>query len=557
MVEPAPIGWHETEEPAQPALLRGGDGGATARPAIAPPRTGERYGSEGDLGVGRGPLQHLHQAHPGALDVLDHGPLRRPRIALGDGPQDGRVLPLELLLSAGDAAGHGAGEAHPVQQPIGRGGQQPVAGGERDAAVKGVVELDRGRDVATMVGLVDPVQDGPELGQVLVVAALGRQPRREPLQGLPELDHVPQPAHRHPGHGGAPSRLPGDQVLQLQLPNGLANRGTADRPAPGQLRLAEHGARRQLAAQDRALDLLIDLEVERSAWDALGSHVPKYIVDILSTGTEEVAARPSAGDSVKIRVEGLRHRYRGTGRRDLLALDGVSFEIRDGEILAVVGPSGCGKSTLIGLIAGLIKPEAGVVLVDGVTVRGPGRDRGVVFQELAILPWRTVRGNIGHGLEIARVPRAEREAIVDRFIAMVGLTGFEERYPHELSGGMKQRVAVARTLAADPKVVLMDEPFAAVDAQTRITLQEELLRISMETRKSILFVTHSVDEAVFLGDRVLVFTHRPGRVKEIVEVPIPRSERRFDRLAGDPRFLEVREWVTRLVRAELRGDGDG
>jgi len=270
-----------------------------------------------------------------------------------------------------------------------------------------------------------------------------------------------------------------------------------------------------------------------------------------------VAARPSAGDSVKIRVEGLRHRYRGTGRRDLLALDGVSFEIRDGEILAVVGPSGCGKSTLIGLIAGLIKPEAGVVLVDGVTVRGPGRDRGVVFQELAILPWRTVRGNIGHGLEIARVPRAEREAIVDRFIAMVGLTGFEERYPHELSGGMKQRVAVARTLAADPKVVLMDEPFAAVDAQTRITLQEELLRISMETRKSILFVTHSVDEAVFLGDRVLVFTHRPGRVKEIVEVPIPRSERRFDRLAGDPRFLEVREWVTRLVRAELRGDGDG
>ncbi|HZV48831.1 MAG TPA: ABC transporter ATP-binding protein [Candidatus Dormibacteraeota bacterium] len=277
----------------------------------------------------------------------------------------------------------------------------------------------------------------------------------------------------------------------------------------------------------------------------------------MSTGTEEVAARPSAGDSVKIRVEGLRHRYRGTGRRDLLALDGVSFEIRDGEILAVVGPSGCGKSTLIGLIAGLIKPEAGVVLVDGVTVRGPGRDRGVVFQELAILPWRTVRGNIGHGLEIARVPRAEREAIVDRFIAMVGLTGFEERYPHELSGGMKQRVAVARTLAADPKVVLMDEPFAAVDAQTRITLQEELLRISMETRKSILFVTHSVDEAVFLGDRVLVFTHRPGRVKEIVEVPIPRSERRFDRLAGDPRFLEVREWVTRLVRAELRGDGDG
>jgi len=268
--------------------------------------------------------------------------------------------------------------------------------------------------------------------------------------------------------------------------------------------------------------------------------------------TNDSGARP-----VKIRVTGLRHRYRtADSRRELLALDDVSFDVCDGEILTVVGPSGCGKSTLISLIAGLARQEAGTVLVDGLAVNGPGRDRGVVFQELAILPWRTVRGNIGHGLEIAGLPRAEREGIVDHFIHMVGLTGFEERYPHELSGGMKQRVAVARTLAADPKVVLMDEPFASVDAQTRITLQEELLRISMQTQKSVLFVTHSVEEAVFLGDRVLVMTRRPGRVKEIVEVPIPRAERKFDALAGDSRYLEVRERVTHLVRAEMQSGGD-
>jgi NitT/TauT family transport system ATP-binding protein len=273
----------------------------------------------------------------------------------------------------------------------------------------------------------------------------------------------------------------------------------------------------------------------------------------LSTALEEASATRRA----KIRVEGLRHRYRGAhSRRAVLALDDVTFDVLDGEILTVVGPSGCGKSTLISLIAGLARPEAGAVVVDDVPVRGPGRDRGVVFQELAVLPWRTVRGNIGHGLEIAHVPRKERGAIIDRYVAMVGLEGFEDRFPHELSGGMKQRVAVARTLAADPKVVLMDEPFAAVDAQTRITLQEELLRISIQTSKSILFVTHSVDEAVFLGDRVLVFTRRPGQVKEIVEVPMPRSERTFDGLSGDRRFLDIRERVTHLVRAEMQTGGD-
>ena len=263
------------------------------------------------------------------------------------------------------------------------------------------------------------------------------------------------------------------------------------------------------------------------------------------------AARP------QIEVQGLRHRYRTSDGTNVEALEEVTFSVPAGEVLTVVGPSGCGKSTLVHLIAGLIRPLAGTMLVDGEAVRRPGPDRGVVFQELAILPWRTVRGNIGHGLEIARRPRSERERIVDEYVELVGLGGFEGRYPHELSGGMKQRVAVARTLAADPKVILMDEPFAAVDAQTRITLQEELLRISTVTSKTILFVTHSVDEAVFLGDRVLVLTRRPGRVKSIIEVPVPRPERSWDRLSVEPRFLEVRERVMRLVRAEIKDAGAG
>jgi NitT/TauT family transport system ATP-binding protein len=253
----------------------------------------------------------------------------------------------------------------------------------------------------------------------------------------------------------------------------------------------------------------------------------------------------------KIQVTALRHQYRADDGRRLLALDDVSFEVGEDEVVTVVGPSGCGKSTLIHIIAGLVRPSAGGVQVDGRPVRGPGRDRGVVFQELAILPWRTVRRNIGHGLEIAGVPRAERERTVERYIELVGLRGFEDRYPHELSGGMKQRVAVARTLAADPAVILMDEPFAAVDAQTRITLQEELLRISVATMKTILFVTHSVDEAVFLGDRVMILTRRPGRVKETVTVPLPRAERSWDAVNRDRHFLDVRDHVLRAVRAEV------
>ena len=256
----------------------------------------------------------------------------------------------------------------------------------------------------------------------------------------------------------------------------------------------------------------------------------------------------------KIIIRDLVHEYADEYTGDhVRALDGVSLEVADGELVAVVGPSGCGKTTMLNILAGLVRPTSGRILVDGREVKGPGPDRGVVFQELAILPWRTVARNIGHGLEIQGVERGERERRVRQFIELVGLEGFDHKYPHELSGGMKQRVALARTLAANPVVMLMDEPFAAVDAQTRITLQEELNRIAIATRKTILLVTHNVEEAAFLGDRCFILTRRPGRVKRIVEIPIPRERRQWKTLTTDPEFTTRREQILTLVREEVRG----
>jgi NitT/TauT family transport system ATP-binding protein len=258
--------------------------------------------------------------------------------------------------------------------------------------------------------------------------------------------------------------------------------------------------------------------------------------------------------SAKIVVRGLRHEYVNPFTRErVVALDGVDLDVANGEVLAVVGPSGCGKSTLLAIVAGLLAPTRGEILLDGRPVSGPGPDRGVVFQEFAILPWRTVERNIAHGLEIQRVPKPEREQTVRRFVELVGLVGFEKKYPHELSGGMKQRVAVARTLAANPEVMLMDEPFAAVDAQTRITLGEELNAIAQATGKTIVFVTHNVEEAVFLGDRCCVLSRHPGRIKALVPVPIPRARRTWKLLASEPAFDATRDQVLKLVRAEVDG----
>jgi NitT/TauT family transport system ATP-binding protein len=254
--------------------------------------------------------------------------------------------------------------------------------------------------------------------------------------------------------------------------------------------------------------------------------------------------------AAKIVVSGFRHFFE-TADGPVQATDYVDLAIGAGEFVTLVGPSGCGKTTLLKAIAGFIRPSEGTVECDGKPVRGPGRERGVVFQELAILPWRTVRRNIGHGLEIMRMPRAQREARVRRLIELTGLTGFEHRYPHELSGGMRQRVAVARTWAADPDVILMDEPFAAVDAMTRLTLQEELARLCAGSRKTVLFITHSVDEAVFLGDRVLVMTRRPGRIKR--EIKIARQDdgaRNWLAFKGRLDMQEIVEQVLLSVREE-------
>ncbi len=267
------------------------------------------------------------------------------------------------------------------------------------------------------------------------------------------------------------------------------------------------------------------------------------------TATSRGVAR--TGEGGRIVCEGLAHHFVNPRTRESThALDDVDLVIESGEFLTVVGPSGCGKSTLLKAIAGLITPTHGQVSSDGVVVHGPGKDRGVVFQDLAILPWRSVRRNIAHGLEIQRVPKRERDERVAYFVDLMGLSGFEDKYPHELSGGMKQRVAVARTWAANPSVILMDEPFAAVDAQTRITLQEELLRISIGSSNTIMFITHNVDEAVFLGDRVIVMTKRPGKIKAIVPVPIPRQERTVETMA-DPQIASLTDRVLHLVREEV------
>ncbi|HKU29251.1 MAG TPA: ABC transporter ATP-binding protein [Arthrobacter sp.] len=240
----------------------------------------------------------------------------------------------------------------------------------------------------------------------------------------------------------------------------------------------------------------------------------------------------------------------------LTALDALSLDVRDGEFLTLVGPSGSGKTTLLDLLAGLSTPTSGEVLVDGRPVTGPGKDRAVVFQQYALFPWRTASANVSIGLEGKgpdgrRLTRRERAAKASEYLALVGLAGFEDRFPHELSGGMKQRVAIARSLAYEPDVLLMDEPFAALDAQTREQLQDELLRIWRATCKTIVFITHGIDEAVYLGQRVAVLSARPGRLKEIVDVDIPDRDGDED-VRSHPAFVEQRHKVWTLLHDEVR-----
>ena len=252
----------------------------------------------------------------------------------------------------------------------------------------------------------------------------------------------------------------------------------------------------------------------------------------------------------KILIQGLTHKYidQTTGEC-VTALEELQLSVESGEMLTIVGPSGCGKTTLLYIIAGLIEPTSGEILLDFRRIKGPSADRGMVFQEYALLPWKTIWNNIALGPKLQKRPPNEINEKVSWLIEMTGLRGFEDKFPHELSGGMKQRVAVARTLAADPEVMLMDEPFASVDAQTRLTLQKELLKIWSETKKTIIFVTHSVSEAVCLGSRTVILSRRPGKVKEIVNIDLPFSSRY--QMEGNQKFTELNNYILNTVRSEV------
>ncbi|NLI74654.1 MAG: ABC transporter ATP-binding protein [Euryarchaeota archaeon] len=223
---------------------------------------------------------------------------------------------------------------------------------------------------------------------------------------------------------------------------------------------------------------------------------------------------------------------------DLVAVENFTLEVNKGEFICILGPSGCGKTTILRTIAGLENLTSGEIKVDNRVVTEPGSDRGMVFQEFALFPWRTVRRNIEFGLEIQKLSSEKRREISQTYIDLVGLRGFEDAHPYELSGGMRQRVGIARALANEPAILLMDEPFGALDAQTRNQMQNELLRIWQETKKTIVFITHSVDEAVFLADRIVVLTSRPGTIKSIHNITLPRPRSR-----ASPVFIELRKTI--------------
>jgi NitT/TauT family transport system ATP-binding protein len=227
---------------------------------------------------------------------------------------------------------------------------------------------------------------------------------------------------------------------------------------------------------------------------------------------------------------------------EIKALSDVSLSVRENEFVSIIGPSGCGKTTLLKIIDGLIPYDSGKIVIDGKPVTAPGPDRAVVFQSFALLPWRTVLANVEFSLELRQLPKEERAKTARDYLKRVGLTDFENHYPHELSGGMQQRAGLARALAVNPAILLMDEPFGAVDAQTRQLLQEELLELWQRERKTVIFVTHSMDEAVYLSDRVVVMTPRPGKVAEILDVPLPRP-RVSEEVRRDARFVDLTNYI--------------
>jgi len=250
----------------------------------------------------------------------------------------------------------------------------------------------------------------------------------------------------------------------------------------------------------------------------------------------------------KLRIEDVTLRFAPRGGKPVWALDRISLDVADQEFAVIVGPSGCGKSSLLRLVAGLLEPTAGLITLDGSAITGPGRDRGMVFQSYTLFPWLNVRENIEFGLKIAGLPASERARIARHFISEVGLDGFETVYPRHLSGGMMQRVALARALANDPAILLMDEPFGALDSQTRSLMQELLLTVWEHAHKTVLFITHDIDEAILLGDRVHVMTARPGRIKERIEIGIGRP-RSVDVLTSAD-FIAIKRRIMALIYEE-------
>lgn len=244
------------------------------------------------------------------------------------------------------------------------------------------------------------------------------------------------------------------------------------------------------------------------------------------------------------------------GGENFLALDNVSFEVQEREFVSIVGPSGCGKTTLLRMAAGLEFPSGGRVMVGDRDVVRPGPDRAVVFQQFALFPWKTVAENIGFGLKCKGISRRLRREAVERYMKLMGLSGYEQAFPHQLSGGMQQRVAIARSYALDPDVLLMDEPFGALDAQTRVVMQEELIKLSRINPRTVLFITHSVEEAVYLSDRVVVLTGRPGQIKEIINVADVRKRENWDSLERIEdvmdleAFVHLRTHIWKLLRAQ-------
>jgi len=254
--------------------------------------------------------------------------------------------------------------------------------------------------------------------------------------------------------------------------------------------------------------------------------------------------------NVKLQVKNLHKTFFAENKKaqDVVALKDINLEVKESEFVVLVGPSGCGKSTLLNIIGGLDTATEGEILVDGKAISAPGADRGMVFQGYSLFPWLTVQKNVEFGMKMKNVPQQERTQIASEYIKLVGLEGFENALPKQLSGGMKQRVAIARTLANKPEVLLMDEPFGALDAQTRMVMQELLAKISRETQNTILFITHDIDEAILLGNRIYVMSRRPGTVREILDVNIP-GERNHSMFVK-PEFLEMKHHIMEMLWSE-------